>query len=94
MNVFRKKRQELLESLKDIVQAAANVRVFLSGRPHILDEIKSYFAEAIMMPITPTYYDIEIYLKMKLDQDPTPSAMDEDLKAEIISAIVGKISRM
>jgi len=89
-----KHRRELLESLRDIVRASPTTRVFLSGRPHICDEVKKYFTDATMIAIVPTVWDIERYLEMRLDQDPTPSAMDDDLKAEILSVIPRKISQM
>jgi len=87
-------RRELLESLQDIVQASPTTRVFLSGRPHIRAEIKRYFTEAIMIPITPTIGDIERYLETRLDRDTTPGAMDDDLRAEIMRVIPRKISQM
>ena len=87
-------RRELLESLRDIIRVSRNTRVFLSGRPHILDEIKRYFTDAIMMPVIPTIKDIERYLKMRLDRDTTPHAMDDNLRAEIMRVIPGKISQM
>ena len=81
-------RQELLESLQEIVRASPATRVFLTGRPHIRDEIKGCFDNAMMISITPTIRDIEIYLEMRLARDPTPSAMDENLRAEIMRAIL------
>ena len=89
-----KNRRELLESLRDIVRASPTTRVFLSGRPHIRDEVKTYFSEAIMIAIVPTIEDIERYLKMRLNQDPTPRAMDYVLRAEILTVIPRKISQM
>ena len=88
------KRRELLESLQDIVRASPTMRVFLSGRPHIRDEIERYFTEAIMIPIITTFEDIKIYLEMRLDKDITPNAMDDNLRAEIMGAILGNISQM
>ena len=89
-----KNRRELLDSLQDIVRASPTTRVFLSGRPHIRDEIKRYFPEAIMIPIIPTIDDIERYLEMRLGRDTTPSAMDDNLRAEIMTVIPTKISQM
>ena len=89
-----KNRRELLESLQDIVRALPNTRVFLSGRPHIRDEVKRCFTEAIMIPITPTIEDIWRYLRMKLDRDPVPYAMDDNLRTEIMRVILEKISPM
>jgi len=87
-------RRELLESLQDIVRASPTTRVFLSGRPHIRNEIERSITEAIMILVIPTIEDIERYLKMKLDRDTTPDAMDDDLRAEIMRVIPGTISQM
>ena len=87
-------RREILEALRDIIRASPTTRVFLSGRPHIRDEVKKYFPEAIMVDVIPTIGDIERYLKMRLDRDPTPSAMDDNLRAEIMRVIPTKISQM
>jgi len=89
-----KNRRELLESLRDIVSASPTTRVFLSGRPHIRDEVEKHFTEAVVITIIPTIEDIEKYLEMRLDQDPTPSAMDDDLRAEILTVIPEEISQM
>ena len=89
-----KNRLDLLRSLQDIVRTSPTTRVFLSGRPHIRDEIKRYFTEAIMVRFIPTIEDIEKYLEMRLDQDIIPGAMDYGLRAEIMRVIPGKISQM
>ena len=87
-------RRELLESLQDIVRASPTARVFLSARPHIRDEVKKYFTGATMIAVIPTIGDIKRYLEMRLDRDPTPSAMDENLRAEIMRVVPRKISQM
>jgi len=89
-----KNRRELLQSLQDIVRASPTTRVFLSGRPHIRDEIKKYFTGAIMIAVIPTIGDIERYLEMRLNNDSTPSAMDGNLRAEILRVIPRRISQM
>ena len=89
-----KNGRELLESLQDTVRASPTTRVFLSGRPHVQDEIKRYFVEAIMITVIPAIGDIERYLEMRLDRDTETSAMDADLRAEIMRVIPGKISQM
>ena len=91
---LQKNRQELLESLRDIIRASPITRVFLSGRPHIRDEVKGYFTLAIMVSITPTIGDIERFLEWRLDKDVTRSAMDGSLRAEIMRVIPRKISQM
>jgi len=87
-------RRELLRSLGDIVRASPNTRVFLSGRPHIRDEVRGYFTSVIMVAVVPTTEDIKRYLEMRLDGDPTPGAMDDDLRAEIMRVIPKAISQM
>ena len=89
-----KNRQELLDSLQKLVQASPTTRVFLSGRRHIWSEIRKVFTEAIMIPVAPTIGDIEKYLKMRLERDITPGAMDDNLRAEIMRVIPRKISQM
>ena len=89
-----KTRRELLESLKDIVLAWPTTRVFLSGRPHIQDEIVGFFSAATLITVTPTIGDIERFLEMRLGTDTTPKAMDDDLRAEIMRVIPRKISQM
>ena len=87
-------RLKLLQSLQEIARASPTTRVFLTGRPHVRDEVKRYFPEAIMIPITPTLGDIETFLKMRLEADPTPVAMDQKLRAEIMSVIPRMNSQM
>ena len=87
-------RRKLLESLGKISQASPTTRVFLSGRPHIQNEVERYFAEAIVIPVIPTAEDIALYLKLRLDRDTTPDAMDDNLRAEIMTVIPRKISQM
>ena len=87
-------RRKLLESLRKIVRASPTTRVFLSGRPHIRDEVERHFARAIVIPVIPTVGDIELYLKLRLNRDITPDAMDDNLRAEIMTVIPRKISQM
>ena len=89
-----KNRLRLLDSLQQIVSASPTTRVFLTGRPHVRGEIRRYFSEAIMIPIIPTIKDIGRYLKMRLGEDATPSAMDNNLRAEIMRVIPRNISGM
>jgi len=89
-----KHRRELLESIRDIVEASPNTRVFLTGRAHINEEIVKYFRGAARIPLSPTHKDIRSYLQMKLDGDTDPSAMDDELRADIMRVIPEKISEM
>ena len=74
-----KHRQELFESLQEIVQGSPNTRVFLTGRPHIDSEIVKWFSEALRIPLSPTHGDIMSYLEMRLKVDNNLRATDEKL---------------
>ena len=85
---------ELLRSLRDIVRGSPTMRVFLTGRPHVQEDIQRYFAEVVVIPISPNRDDIRNYLDMRLDGDATPEAMSDDLRADIVRIILENISDM
>ena len=87
-------RPELLRSLAQIVRESPSTRLFLTGRPHIRDEIKRYFTRRAEIQIKPTEEDIRKYLTMRLNNDTQPEAMDKDLREEILRNIPEKISEM
>ena len=85
---------ELLESLRDIVQESPRTRIFLTGRPNAQRAVEKYFSKAITIPISPNQDDIRNYLKVRLDRDDEPEAMNDDLREEIVKVIVDKMSDM
>ena len=85
---------ELLESLRDIVLECPTTRIFLTGRPHAMEAIRKHFIKAVVVPISPNTDDIRNYLKMRLDRDDEPEAMDSDLREDIERTILGKMSDM
>ena len=85
---------ELLESLSYIVRESPRTRVFLTGRPHVKDNIQRYFTKAVIIPINPNTADIRNYLEMKLNRDDEPEAMDDDLREDIVKIILEKMSDM
>jgi len=87
-------RQELLQSLQEIVRGSRNTRIFLTGRPHIEDEIMGSFSKVVRIHLSPTQGDIESYLEMKLSCDTDPYAMDDELRADIMRVIPEKTSKM
>ena len=89
-----KSRQELLRSLRDIVRESPRTRVLFTGRSHIADEVKKYFAKAIIVPVSPTEDDIRVYLDAGLDGDTEPDAMDNDLRRDIMRIIPETISEV
>jgi len=85
---------ELLGSLRDIARELPKMRIFLTGRPHIMEDIQRYFSKAVVVPISPNTDDIRSYLEMKLDSDPEPEAMNDGLRADILRIILEKTSDM
>jgi len=82
-----KYRQELLRSLQAIVRVSPNMRILLTGRSHVDDEIMGFFTKAVKIPIRPSQDDIKRFLKMKLKGDTAPKAMDAQLRANIMRVI-------
>ena len=85
---------ELLSSLRDIVRESPGTRIFLTGRPHVREDIQRYFSRVVVIPINPNRDDIRNYVEMRLDRDPEPEAMSNDLRADIVKVILKKISEM
>ena len=85
---------ELLESLRNILRESPRTRIFLTGRPHVAEDVKRYFPKAVVVPISPNPDDIRNYVEMRLDRDTEPEAMSKDLRADIVRVIREKISDM
>ena len=81
-------RTKLLDSLKQILEKSPHTRIFIIGRPHIQAEVeKRLAARVISVSIGPSRDDIIEYLRVRLDEDETPDAMDECLAADIMEKI-------
>ena len=88
-----KRRPELWNSLRRILRECPNTRLFISGRPHMLEEVKKYFpGYPYLMPVKPPKEDIQGYILMRLERDSEPEAMNTELRAEILRIIPDKIS--
>jgi len=87
-----KHRPDLWDSLQHIIAECPNVRLFITGRPHIREEAKKYLPGYPDIPsVQPTKEDIGGYLAMRLKKDPDPYAMDKGLEADILRIIPEKI---
>ena len=85
---------ELLGSLRDIVRECPCTRIFLTGRPHVTEDVRRFFTQTVVIPISPNMDDIRNYLEMRFEGDPEPEAMSSDLRADIVGTILEKISDM
>ena len=81
-------RVKLLNSLQQIVEKSPCIRIFMIGRPHIRAEVEKRLAgRVISLSVGPNRDDIMEYLRLRLNSDETPDAMDESLEADILSKI-------
>ena len=86
--------RELLKSLGDIVRECPRTRIFLTGRPHVREDIQRCFSKVVEIPISPNPDDIRNYVEMRLDSDAESEAMNKELRADIVRIILEKISDM
>jgi len=88
-------RTKLLNSLNEILQESPDTRIFATGRAHIrLDITKRLAGRVTSLPISTKRDDIVRYLHSRLEEDPTPDAMDTSLEAEILRKIPEDVSEM
>jgi len=88
-----KYRSQLWDALQRIVRVCPNIRLFITGRPHIREEVKKYFpGYPDVSSIKPTEDDIRGYVIMRLRMDLESDAMDPELEADILTIIPDKIS--
>ena len=88
-------RVKLLDSLKQILEKSPLTRIFIIGRPHIRDEVEKRLAgQVTSVSVSSNKDDIIGYLRVRLDEDESPEAMDESLAAEILEKIPDKMSEM
>ena len=82
-------RRQLLDVLKTL---GTNIRLFLTGRGHIENEVQKRFEipEGNKVIISATQEDIEEFAKQKIkeDYDLNPDAMDVVLAQDIVDTIV------
>ena len=88
-------RVKLLNSLQQILENSPLTRIFIIARPHVRAEVeKRLDGRVISVSVGPSRDDIIEYLRIRLDEDETPDAMDETLEAEILEKISENMSEM
>ena len=88
-------RVKLLNSIQQILEKSPRTRIFIIGRPHVRAEIEKRLAGRVTsMSVGPSRDDILEYLRLRLDEDETPDAMDRSLEAEILEKIPETMSDM
>jgi len=96
LDEFRiRERPELWDSLQHIVRDCPSLRLFITGRPLIREEVMNYFPGYSDLPaVKPTREDIQGYLIMRLKKDAEKDAMDAELEADILRIIPARISEV
>ena len=89
-----KSRQKLLGSLRDIVRESPSTRVLFTGRSHVEKDVKKFFTEVTTVPVSPSKSEIRVYLDARLDRDPDPDVMDDNLRRDIMRIIPEMISQV
>jgi len=91
-------RSELLRALRQIVRDSPNIRLFLTGRPHIRGELDKYLTKgAYTIHIIANQGDIARYVSRRMeddDYDGDPDLMPDDLKNDILKIILERSSEM
>jgi len=83
---------QLLTSLHTVSQASPDIRLFITGRPHIRSAVEKYLpAGAQVIPISPSTEDIKEYLEVELGRDLDSEVMSPALRADILKRIPEKI---
>ena len=86
---------ELLRSLYSIITGSPNVRLFVTGRPHIQAGLEEHYGGALqIIQFKPAKEDIRGYLEMRLRDDELRQEMDSELRRGIVEEIPEKISDM
>jgi len=88
-------RAKVLLSLRDIIKISPTIRVFLTGRPYVGDEVEKHFIEGTaLLSISPPNDDIIRYIQTKLAEGTGLGEMDIKLEAEIVKKIPETSSEM
>ena len=81
-------RMVVLESLRQILQGSPNTRIFMTGRPHMRNDVRELDGGVTFMSLQPKEDDIITYLSDKLKNDTTLRMRSDPLEAEIIKKIL------
>jgi len=95
--VFPQHRLGFLRALRQILQGAPNVRLFLTGRPYIRAELDMHLTErALAIHIVTDQGDITRYLNQRIDDDndQDPGLMTDDLKNNTMKTMLERASEM
>jgi len=83
---------QLLTSLHTVSQTSPDIRLFITGRPHIRSVVERYLPAGVqVITISPSSEDIKEYLEIELGRDLDSEAMSPALRADILKRIPERI---
>jgi len=88
-------RSDLLRAFRQMIQEAPNMRLFLTGRPHIRGEVGRHLTEgAYIINVVADKEDVASYLSRKMDDDNAkdPDFMTQNLQNDIMKTMLEKVS--
>ena len=88
-------RRAVLKSLQGILEKSPSIRLFLTGRSYIRDEVRDILAKTVtFMEIKPNRVDIVTYILAKLEEDTNKDAMNSSLRGDILTKVPAMVSGM
>jgi len=75
---------ELLKSLGDLIRECPKTRIFLTGRPHVGEDVQRNFSKVVVVPTGSNAEDVRNYVEMSLNRDADLDAMNKDLRVDIV----------
>lgn len=86
-------RRILLRALSNL-EGKASLRILLTSRPHLHDEIKKVSVRHFSIEIGATDSDLTTYISQMVDRSDKADEIDKEFKQEIIQKIIEKARRM
>ena len=88
-------RVKLLDAIRELLQHAPGIRIFVTGRPNILLEIEKSLAGSVAsVSISAKRDDVIRYIHSRLAAGTTPDAMNTGLEEDILKTIPSDIPEM
>ena len=93
--LLAKDRPDFIRALRHIIDGAPNVRLVLTSRPHVRVELNKHLADrASIIQVEADQGDITRYVQLKIDDDPHPGLISEDLRKDILKTMLEETSGM
>ena len=93
--LLAKDRPDFIRALRQIIDGAPTIRLLLTSRPHVRVEINNHLADqASIIQVEADQGDITRYIQLKIDDDPRPGLMSEDLRKGIMKTMLEETSGM